>query len=231
MSVPSTATTLWSLAMLSLRRLRRSRAPWIALVIASLPVFFGVAANRAGQHSHLMGDIYVAEMLVLAVLPAMFVAASIAEDIEDRTTAYVWSRPIARWSVIIGKLLALAPVAMLLVAGGWALAVNASGDGWPPARTTGAMAAGALAMSLLSTGIATLAPKHGMALTIVYVIVFDLPIGEIPASLQILSITHQTRLLAGISTTDGPLAPLITLAVLGGLWLALSLWRIKRLEV
>ena len=74
-----------------------------------------------------------------------------------------------------------------------------------------------------------------MALTIIYMLLFDVPVGEIPASLQVLSVTHQARLLAGIGphgvhATADRLAPAITMAVLAGVWLAIGLWKIRRTE-
>ena len=56
---------------------------------------------------------YVVELFVLAVLLAsVFVAASIGEEIEDRTIDVSVVAPPAALDVIAGKLLALAPVAM-----------------------------------------------------------------------------------------------------------------------
>ena len=125
-------------------------------------------------------------MFVLAVVPAMFVASSIGEEIEDRTITYLWSRPLPRWHVIAGKLVALAPVAIGHLAprlAGRRCKVGTDA----PSRRDGRSSASPLprvAISMVAAGIATLAPKHGMALAIIYMLLFDVPVGEIPASLQ-----------------------------------------------
>ena len=110
------------------------------------------------------------------------------------------------------------------------LAPAAVATGAPPdAASTLGLALGAVALALVSAGIATLAPKHGLALAIAYVMFIDLPIGELPLSLSTLSITHHVSTLAHAGViTAGPLA---TMAALGGVWLAIGLWRVRRLEV
>jgi len=227
-----------TIARVALMRIRRGQAVWVALGIAMLPVIVAVVLHQAITDSHdrleFTIDLYAVEMFVLAVVPALFVASSIGEEIEDRTVTYLWSRPLPRWHVIAGKLVALAPIAIVLLLVGWLLAMQVAYDRLAPTWTIVSIAFGTLAVSCVAAGIGTLAPKHGMALTIIYMLLFDLPIGEIPASLQILSITHQVRLLAGIHALGvgdaARVAPAVTIAVIAGVWLAVGLWKIKRTE-
>ena len=75
----------------------------------------------------------------------------------------------------------------------------------------------------------TLAPKHGMVVSMVYYLFVDMPLGLIPASISELSIQHHVRsiLMRGESLESGPVIGLIVFAVLG---LAIALWRVRRLE-
>ncbi|MBV8762065.1 MAG: ABC transporter permease [Deltaproteobacteria bacterium] len=226
-----------TIARVTLKRISRGQAVWVALGISLIPVIVAMVLRQAAPASdraEFTLDLYVVEMFVIAIVPALFVASSIGEEIEDKTITYLWSRPLPRWHVIAGKLVALAPIAAALVLVGWLLAIQIAEDRLAPLSTIIGIVAASLAVSFVAAGIGTLAPKHGMALTIIYMLLFDVPIGEIPASLQVLSITHQARLLAGIAVrgvreTDR-LAPAITLAVLGGVWLAVGLWKIRRTE-
>jgi ABC-2 type transport system permease protein len=227
-----------TIAGLTLARLRRGRAVWAALGIAMIPAMAAIVlrdqVHGESDRAEMITTLYVPQVLVLAILPALFVASSIGEEIEDRTITYLWSRPLPRWHVIAGKLVALAPVSVAISLVGWLLAVKIGIDAVAPARTVIGLGAAALAISMVSAGISTVAPKHGMALTIIYMLLFDLPIGEIPASLQILSVTHQARMIAGISShgiaPGGTAAPAITMAVIAAIWLGIGLWRIRRLE-
>jgi ABC-2 type transport system permease protein len=228
-----------TIARLTLKRLFRGQAVWVALGIAVLPVIVAAVLRQAVhdplERATFALDLYVVEMFVLSVVPAMFVASSIGEEIEDRTITYLWSRPLPRWHVTAGKLAALAPVAMIVSLLGWLAAMKVGTEAVAPKWTLVGIAAAAVAISLVAAGIATLAPKHGMALTIIYFLLFDLPIGEIPASLQTLSITHQARLIAGIAehgvrNMPDRLTPAITMAVLALIWFSLGLWKIRRTE-
>jgi hypothetical protein len=204
------------------RRLLRGRAVWVALLIALLPVIMASIVRDPGP-------VTVVQTLVMGLLPPVFVASAIGEEIEDRTSTYLWSRPLARWTLLVGKVLALAPIATALIVGGWLLAGNVLGVA-PSSRSTLAFAAGTLAVSAMSAGLGTLVPRHGMALSVVYFVVVDLPVGAIPASVQSLSITRHVRLLSGLDDPSAITEPAVTMAVLAVVWLGIGLWRLRRLE-
>ncbi|HEX5064207.1 MAG TPA: ABC transporter permease subunit [Kofleriaceae bacterium] len=222
--MPSTASALATLAGVTLRRLSRSRALWVLLAISLLPAFI---ASFLHGHTTIFDLVATTQLIVTALLASVFVASAIGEEIEDRTTTYLWSRPIARWTIVAGKVIALAPICGLLAAGGWAVAMK-----WTNSplelRTTLAFASGGIALSFVAAGIALLVPKHGMALSIIYLLLVDLVIGGIPASLQSISITHQVWLLA--RTDPGIANPAITMVVIAVLWLGVGLLRLRRLE-
>jgi ABC-2 family transporter len=228
--IPTTPGAVLAIAALTLRRVSRGRTLWVAAIIAAVPVVFGIVLRSQGPRKDMADDLLAFQLLVLAVLPPMFIASSIGEEIEDRTITYLWSRPIARWAVVIGKLLALAPIAMLLVVASWHLAGALGLESMPPARTHAALAAAAVAVSAIATGIAVLVPRHGMALTIGYML-FDFWIGIMPASIRNLSVLHHVTSISfpPPEGTDVPAAA-IWLAVIAAGWLRLGLWRIRRLE-
>ena len=224
----------WSMALvvarLTLTRLFRGRAVWISIIIAALPMAFAAAINSR-TNGKIADDILAFQMLQLAIVPAMFVASSIGEDIEDRTMTYLWSRPVPRWSVLAGKLLALAPLSALLVDASWISACFVGTHEPPSAISIAGVAAGTMVTCFACAGIASLVPKHGMPLAISYMLFFDLPVGVMPISLAKLSITHEMRaLIPGMNPDTGPEAGAIGLLVLALLWLALALWRVRRLE-
>lgn len=224
--VPGGLASTLTMAALTWKRLLRGRALVVALLIALIPIaYVGAAGRGVGP------ELFVFEALVTAVLAPMFVAASIGEDIEDRTTTYLWSRPIPRWAIVAGKLLALVPAATAVVLASWMIAANLAWHELPAARTSIALAVGVLAISVLSAGIASLAPRHGMALSIVYVLFFDSPLGVLPATLRELSITHQIRVLSGgFPNENATNQAVIALAIMVTLWGVLAAWRMRRLE-
>lgn len=226
--VPPTSAMIRTLVGVTLKRLTRGKALWIAALLAALPVGFAAVLAARGRPAS-PSELFAPSLLLFAVLPALLVGASVGEDIEDRTSTYLWSRPIARWAVLAGKLIALTPIVAALIAGGWAIASALAGSAPPVAAILG-VAAGAVATSLVVAGIAVVVPRHGMALTIAYMLV-DLFVGELPASAQQLAVTYHTRVLAGLQGPPAIAAPLIGLAVIAGIWTAIGLRRIRRIEV
>jgi hypothetical protein len=107
------------------------------------------------------------------------------------------------------------------------------GGGEPPTPMPAvALAAGTTVIAMVAAGIATLVPKHGLPLTIAYMLFFDLPVGMMPVSLAELSVSHQVLTLAGMSPEGGTdvVGAALALAVLGVVWLGVALLRIRRLE-
>lgn len=224
-AVPSAGAAVAALAQVTWLRLRRGKAMWIAALFALLPAIFASLVRGQGRRLPQDGTLFELVALLLVVIPAMFVGASVGEELEDRTSTYLWSRPIARWAVLAGKLVALAPIAIALVVGGWVLASQLAEQALPSAHSCVALAAGGLVASLAAAAIATLMPKHGMAMTIGYMLV-DLGVGAMPFSFHALAITHQVRALSTGEVTS----PAIGLVAIAAVWTALALVRIRRLE-
>ena len=219
-------TAVLVLARLTLVRAMRGRAVWVSAAIAAFPILFAlVARDRAAD---LADQMLVFEQFLLAIIPAMFVASSLGEEIEDRTTTYLWSRPLPRGAVLAGKLLALVPLVLVLCLGSWIGAIVAAG-GTLTVRGLAGFAAGATAISVIAAGLAMLVPRQGMALTICYLLFFDLPIGYLPASLRALSVTFHTRVLCGLEDA-AVVTSLGELGVIVGIWGGIAIWRLRRLE-
>ena len=225
---PSTLASVVTLASVTLKRVTRGKALWVGAAIALLPILYGNAVHLT-RHTATPGEIFVLLRPLLALLPAMFISASIGEDIEDRTSAYLWSRPIARWAIIAGKLVALVPVITVLIVGSWLSAVAGGTGALPSLASSAALIAACIATSLVAAAIAVLVPKHGMALTIGYLLL-DNFFGALPLSLAQLSLTHQAHELAQLGD-PAVITPAIALAAIAAAWTAIGLARIRRLEV
>jgi len=226
-NVPSTGAVLSTLVGLTWKRLFRGRAVWICAGIASLPSLF--AFPLRGDHDAAVA-LAMVELVVMALLSSVFVASSIGEEIEERTITYLWSRPLARWTIVVGKVIALAPIALVLTVAGYFLA-NQIALGRPPEpRQLIAFGAGALATSMIAAGIGTLVPKQGMALSIIYLVILDIAIGALPASIQEIAVSHQVMSLGGIGPKHAPVHAAIVLAIIGAFWLTIGMLRVRRLE-
>ncbi|MGE0871229.1 MAG: hypothetical protein AB7P03_21875 [Kofleriaceae bacterium] len=223
---PALTATLLAIAAVSLRRLLRGKGLWVGAIIAAIPPVLSSWMHRVTAH-----DLFVFEILIVGVLSAMFVSSGIGEELEDRTATYVWSRPVARWSLPLGKLFALGPIAFALSAASWyAMHSNVLG-GAPPLASFGALAAETVAISAVGAAIALLIPKHAMALTIAYMVFIDVPLGLIDAKLRNLSISYQTRALAELEwSASSQASGAIGLAAIAAVWSLVVVLRLRRLE-
>lgn len=214
-----------TMAALTWTRVRRGKTLWVGAVIAALPVIYAAVAGAREIDSRANG-LFTIEELLLAVLPAMFVSASIGEDIEDKTAAYLWSRPVPRWQIVAGKLVTLVPLAIAMQLASQIIAMAIGWGRFAEPWSLVGLAAAVIAVSFVATAISILVPKYGMALTLCYMLLFDLGVGELPAQLREISISYQARQIA-----NGELAsPLVAMAAIGGLCLAIALWRLRKLE-
>lgn len=227
---PASLATVGVVASITLRRLLRGRALWVSGLVAALPCLYALMMH--GRRGDEVGDeLFGFEILVLAILAPMFVAGTLGEEIEERTTTYLWSRPVPRWAVLAGKLATVIPIVLVVGGASWLLAAQIAWSAVPPAQTFLAIAFGAVSLSSLAATFSTLAPRHGMALTICYLLFLDVPAGVLPAALQEVSITHQLRTVSGMWPSDGTFVEgLVGLLAILLVTTAIATWRIRRLE-
>jgi ABC-2 type transport system permease protein len=90
----------------------------VGLLVAA-PVVLGLLAVRSLATVERTAN--VLEMTVIrAVLPLValvFGTSAIGAELEDGTAIHLLTKPVARWRIVAGKLLAAAPVTVLLVSG------------------------------------------------------------------------------------------------------------------
>jgi hypothetical protein len=219
------AAAVFAIARLTAWRFVHGRLPWVGAIVAALPIAFAAALRG---HASFAERSFEIEELLLVVLPAIAVAASITSELDDRAVTYLWSRPLARWTVMVGKLVVLAPFVVALVVASWIVSTAVGAGELASAASIGGLAAGALGATMTCAGLAIVAPRYGMVLAIVYMLC-DGVVGEIPAHIQLISITHDAGELAGV-TGSSPAIAAIGLVIVSTAWLAYGMRRIGRLE-
>ncbi len=225
----------------TLRRLLRGRLLWVALLFALGPAaftFLVVQFGRAARWEVLFPPV----LLLVRIVAPLLSAALIADEFEERTFTYLWSRPLPRWSVLAGKLFGTVPVSVALLCITTIVCYQLGVRGavpeapWPALalpRALGAVSLSALALALVAGGIAVLVPRHGLGVAYAYVLVLDTSLGAMPFSIQRLSISFHADVLGGLEPPGEAASPgvsAIWLAGIGLFWLVLALWRLSRSE-
>lgn len=102
-----------AMLLLSLRQMASRTRILIVLLLAALPMSLAVLVSiRAGDDpgfSRGFTDVLVDGMLITVVLPIVMMAlatAAFGNELDDRTLSYLVLKPIARWKIVVPKLLA-----------------------------------------------------------------------------------------------------------------------------
>lgn len=219
------------LARMTARRLFRTRSFWLSVALAGLPLLFLAGLASEWTADERWRRVLVAMAPVLGVLVPLNLASIIAEEAEEATYSFLWSRPLPRWSVTAGKSAALLPFATGLmiaaVIGSWAISTSGDHVDWL-LRGIAAAVLGCAAAGALSVALGTLVRRQAIATSVGYLLVVDFPMGKIPLSISNLSITgHFTDLASGESTVTA----IIWLAAMTAVWSAIAVWRVGRIEL
>lgn len=231
------AAATWALARLALVRVARGKALYIAAALIALPII--VVAVQVGldkPRAEIWRAAFEMTLWILPVVPSILVAPSLADELEDKTSAYLWSRPLPRWSIVAGKLVGLAPIAALIMATGLTVCwVIAGGPSAIPAdlaaRSIVAVAAAALVASMVVAAIATLVPRHAVATSVVYLLFVDGFVGMLPLKFQYTSVAFGARAIAGYGYDPASVAAgVITLVAISMVTVLIAVRRIATLE-
>lgn len=229
---PGALRAIGILASLTLRRSLRSRAIWLSLFLATLPTVFALIAGADGSPRDWRRTFNITTFL-LALIPPLHMAGVIGDEMDEKTITFLWSRPIARWVVLVGKLTALIPIcaAVLLVAVGLPKLVVPGFDGSDVLRGGLAVCLGVLAIGITSAGIGSLATRFSLPTAVMYMLLIDLPMSAVPFQIQEISIFHQIRQISQVDPTYDPTGPAVAMLLcMAAVWIVIAVWRTRRAE-
>jgi ABC-type transport system involved in multi-copper enzyme maturation permease subunit len=224
-----------AIARLTLLRFLRSRVLWIAGVFALLPMVpFALGAGVEDDVSQRWHD-YMAAMSYMQMLVAsLLMSPAIAEEIEDKTYTYLWSRPIPRFSVLAGKLMTGTLIASTLLIASALVTTLVVGmpDVLVLVQSLLALLLGVMAVGLISSSLGILLPKHAIAASLTYFMVLDLILGALPFAAARISVSHNvTEIGVGPGGESSTAMSLLWLAIVSLLWGTLALWNLSRKEL
>ena len=199
--------TTWLVFGAQLRSLIPSKRLAICLVLAGLPVatalllVFVLTAHDEAPPAFELGWLLLIQGIV-PLIALILGSAVVAEEIEDRTITYLFTRPIPRSAVLVGRWLAMALVLELLI---WAsaeltfgiLARASSGShmglsaGMAPGLRDAALLGGLVYSALFTTAGALL--KHPMVVGIGYTFVVEGFIANLPGQNPTLTVQYHLK--------------------------------------
>jgi ABC-type transport system involved in multi-copper enzyme maturation permease subunit len=230
--IPSAAETIRVMAALTFKRLLRGRLVWFVGIAAGLPSLIGLAMRGSTESPASIARATLITLEVLfAILVPLLVGSAIGDELGSKTATYLWSRPMPRWTILVGKLIILAPITAAILAGAWLVALL-FGGALISGQAIAAVFVGVLAVSVMVASIATIGPRHGIAFSMMYVLIIDLGLDTIPAAVRQLSMIHQTTVLANLpdGPEGSPLEAAVWLAAMATIWLVVALRSLRTRE-
>ncbi len=215
MSAPPAPTFFASVAAvfrLHALRIRRGKKLRLAIAATALVVLGAIAARYGAERASAQGTVRAAVDtgffgFLVYLLPFLFQAGAIAEEVEGRTFTYVASRPTGRAALTFGKQLAGSLYAgAILVAGLLVLYLGAyasTPDRFQYVLDDFAKTAGALVLLGTYYGAVclfwgALLPEAAGILSILYLAIVELTFGKLPGIFRLVSMNYRAEQLAGL---------------------------------
>ena len=253
----------WILFQAHLWRIFRTRRALVAIGLTGLPVVLALVVRTVSRFEgapppELYGA-FLQLVLVQTIVPLVslvMASAVVAEEIEDRTITYLFTRPIPRPAILIGRWLAAAlPIAVLLALSAAAIVQLLNGVGkpgeareWMPdgfqGRVVATVMLGGVVYSALFAAAGALF-KRPMLIGLGYTFVYEGFLGNLPGSNQKATVLYYLRsyLLEPHQTLFGDLseeifetppmtpgAAVVRLGLILAVALALASWRFTKRE-
>jgi ABC-2 type transport system permease protein len=168
----------------------------VALLLAIPPLLALVYRGSEARPDGAMFSVQMVETLLLPLLiplTALILASSaLGNEVEDRTLLYLALRPIPRWFIAVGKLLAvtLVTVALIEISILFMHVISVQGLGEGRVLTAGLVAgfAGSMAYCSVFVPLGLLAPRRGLIIGLAYVLVWEAAVASISTLLATLAI-------------------------------------------
>jgi ABC-2 type transport system permease protein len=205
-----------TIAVVTLRALVGRRRTILMLLLAGVPVLLGLLVRANGDGVRDVGATLdgIVVRVVLPLVALVFGTAALGSELEDGTAVHLLTKPIARWTIVVAKILVAGTLtaAMLVpstVIAGVLLGRGGSGD----VAVTFAVAIGVLVGSFLYVAIfvaLSVATSRGLIIGLGYALVWEgVLAGLLPGS-QVFSVREYVR---GIAAALDPAA---TDSIVGG---------------
>jgi ABC-2 type transport system permease protein len=248
------ATIAWRAApvlTLTVRQFLGGKAVRVVIGLSLIPVVFAiiylldpsVARPRLFLGNTIFGEIMVPTLLPLIIL--VLATSAFGDELEDRTLPYLTLKPMARFRIVIEKLIGSVMISGPILIGGLTIsyALIFRGNWDENLRLLGAMAAaGAVATVAYSSifMLVSLLISRALVAALIYSFVWETILGRFVPGLRYVSIRHFVRSVFAevaddrrftFSNSASLTAALATLAAASVIAIILSTWRLRAMNL
>ncbi len=197
---------------LQIRRTRVGRKPIVAAVsvvlVLAAAIITRYTSEQVTAHDAVERALqYGVFGLLVFILPFLFSAGSISEEVESRTFVYLTARAVGRWNVVLGKYLAGTWFVWLFLMGAVALLYVGAFASHPRellelgeelVRVISALTFLAFLYTAVCLFWGTLVPEAGGILSAVYLASVEFGGAWLPGPLRLMSMNYQAQQIAGL---------------------------------
>lgn len=209
MKPPSGIKAALLIGTMSVRLSLGARLVWVIIGLLSLPMLaagFSLATESAGL-SFFKHELSAYLRFFVPFIMALFASSAVAEEVQDRTITYLFSRPIRRWSLPAGKFLGGIALTIPLVA------ISMTGvflicmmevpslilDELPVLGTALLCAVlAALYYGAVATAFGTIFTRYPFVATLVYFFIVEIGLSSVPGRFKVISTAVHLQVLAGL---------------------------------
>jgi ABC-2 type transport system permease protein len=234
------------LARLTLRQILARRRVLALLALCALPVLLALV-SRAGETDLDAGVLQMlvqilGQMIVPVILPlvALVIGTGVfGAEVEDGTALFVLAKPVARWRILLTRLVVATTATAVPVAGAVLASGVAAAGGWDRWGLTGAFAAAVALGALLYCALFVLLSlwtRRALVAGLAYVVVWEGMLSGLFGGTRLLSVRHITLAVADrLSSTppqafDGQITPTAALVMATLIAVAATLYAVRLLR-
>ncbi len=214
--VASRGSVIVTIAALTVRSLLGRRRSLLLLLLALLPVAIALLvqlSGRAGNGDETVATAIMDRLIVTTLLPIVglvFGTAALGAELEDGTAVFLLVKPIARWRIVVAKLVVAVGLSVALVAPAAFIAgaiLQPGGTGLTGA--IGAAVGAAVGATVYVTVFFALRLVTGRALAIglVYILVWEGVLAGLLEGTRVLSIRQYTLAISAAIGQPGVIDP------------------------
>jgi ABC-type transport system involved in multi-copper enzyme maturation permease subunit len=206
---PSSVAAMRMIAVMSLRRARRGRMLWLSGAILLLVVGSAVISLVTGRGGL---DFFegVTDLMLRYLAPLVMLlhaSSAVSEEVQARTITYLFSRPIPRWTLPMGKFAGavLLGFAMLLPALAATYIITMLGEWYAFFPEIGKLWSGLVALALavllygaVATAFGTMVTGYSFVAALFYVLIVEVGLAFAPGWLKVIAMTVHLRVIAGL---------------------------------
>ena len=205
-----------TIAALTARSLLGRRRSLLLVLLALLPVAIAVLvqlSGRAGSGDGSVGTVIMDRLIVTTLMPIVglvFGTAALGAELEDGTAVFLLVKPIARWRIVVAKLIVAAGLSVALVApASFIVGAILAPGGTGLSGAIGAAAGTAIGATTYATVFFALRLVTGRALAIglAYILVWEGVLAGLLEGIRVLSIRQYTLAISAAIARPGVADP------------------------